>query len=1254
MTSNGRAAPVANPFSSGGGGTSFEQRVAATYLVALLGEEIPRGLDAGRAAEVRFQALQLGVPLDDLLVTSRQGAESWCLALQVKHKVVFAASNPVFQEVMAAAWETWTGARGWRFRRGRDRLGLAIGALTPAIGDHVLPLLEWARGSLSAGEFIAKVETPGFAHEEKRRSLARLRTALGAAARAPLDDGELWGFLKDFVILHFDLEHAGGRDATAAWNRLLGLAGGDAREARGMFERLVAEAGRLAAVAGSIDAVRLRERLGQARPGGSAAGSGVEAAYRCLAPRPVGYVARGEHATVVAHLLAAAAEPAGRSVGIATALRGAGGFGKTTLAQALCHDPRVQAAYRGGILWVTMGEQLTDGERLSRLRDLLRRWLDGEPPAFETVAAAGGYLCERLAGRQVLLVVDDVWSPMDLAPFRNLDPASTLLATTRDRRNLPEGCLAEPVDAMASGEALELLGAGLPGLPRARLQALAGRLGEWPLLLALVHRQLRERIEVEGLQPERALGEVEGVLAEEGLEAFDRGDVAARELAVGRTLGASLRLLAEDERRRYEELAIFPEDAAIPCATLAVLWDLPHRRALELCRRLDQLSLAARFDAGSETFRLHDVVRAWLRGRAGDGLAARQSAFLERLRPPGGWPALPPAEPYLWRGLAYHLAEAGRGAELRALLLDYGWMEAKLAATDVNALLADYDAGREEAELRLVQGALRLAAHVLGEHPEELAGQVVGRLLGRTEPGIVALRERIRPRRSGPWIRPMSASLSAPGGALLQILLGHSGSVNALAALGDGRVVSASEDCSLRVWDLATGETVRTLEGHADSVNAVAALREGRLVCGSGDGSVRVWDLATGETVRTLEGHGDSVRAVAALPDGRVVSGSDDRSLRVWDLATGEAALTLKGHAPVLAVAALPNGRIVSGSDDCSLRVWDLATGETVRTLAGHTDWVNAVAALPDGRVVSGSEDGSLRVWDLTGGETLRTLPDDTKWVKSVAALPDGRVVACSDDGGLCVRDVAGETVRTLGGRTDWVNAVGALPDGRVVSGSHDGSLCVWDLAGGETVRTLGGQSSPVNAVAALPGGRVVSGADNGNLRVWDLATGETVGTLKGHARPVLVVAALPDGRVVSGSADGSLRVWDLATGETVRTLEGHSHSVLAVAALPGGRVVSGSSDDSLRVWDLAGGETVQTLTGHSGWVNAVAVLPGGRVVSGSDDGSLRVWDLAAGAVVARLTVEALVTCLAAAGAKAIVAGLGPAGVHVFRLEDGP
>jgi WD40 repeat protein len=970
--------------------------------------------------------------------------------------------------------------------------------------------------------------------------------------------------------------------------------------------------------------------------------------YRCLAPRPHAFVARGEYQSILEHLLAAAADRAARAVGITTALRGAGGFGKTTLAQALCQDPRLRTAYPDGILWLTFGDRLTDGERLARVRDLLRLWSRGEPPTFETLAAAGGFLRDLLADRRVLVVVDDVWSPLDLLPFRDLDPAATLLVTTRDRRNLPDGCRAVDVDAMAVGEAVELLGAGLPDFPVVPLRDLARWLGEWPLLLGLVHHQLRERVEDGGLPPARALADVETVLAEEGLEAFDRQDVEARNLAVGRTLNASLRSLTDDEGRRYERLAIFPEDADIPCPTLAGLWGLSLRQTLDLCRRLHQLSLAVRFDAAAQTLRLHDVVRSCL--------CARSRAVLPDRRPAGGWPALPPDEPYLWRHLAYHLAAAGSRDELRALLLDYAWLEAKLAAAGVNALLADFDALGDDPELCLVAGALRLSAHALTEHSEELPGQLVGRLARRAEPGVAALRERALPTTPRSWLRPLGAGLASPGGALVRILTGHSLGVTAIAVLPDGRVVSSSFDNTLRVWDLATGETTCTLKGHSNRVRAVALSPDGRLVSASDDRTLRIWDLATGETTRILEGHSNWVRAVTVLPDGRVVSGSDDNTLRVWDLATGETTCTLEGHSGfITAVAVLPDGRVVSGSADRTLRLWDLSTGEATGTLEGHSGLVRAVAVLPDGRVVSGSGDRTLRLWGLAAGEAARTLEGHSGSVRAVAVLPDGRVVSGSDDRTMRVWDLAtgqsassleghsasvyavavlpdgrvvsgsddrtlrlwnlatGETACALEGHADGVRAVAVLPDRRVVSGSDDNTLRVWDLGTGETACTLEGHSGSVRAVAVLPDRRVVSGSDDHTLRVWDLATGETACTLEGHSDPVVAVAALPGGRIVSASDDHTLRLWVLATGETTRTLKGHSGGVLAVAVLLDGRVVSGSSDGTLRVWDLATGKTTCTLEGHSDWVRAVAVLPDGRVVSGSDDGALRVWDLATG-----------------------------------------
>jgi small GTP-binding protein len=108
-----------------------------------------------------------------------------------------------------------------------------------------------------------------------------------------------------------------------------------------------------------------------------------------------------------------------------------------------------------------------------------------------------------------------------------------------------------------------------------------------------------------------------------------------------------------------------------------------------------------------------------------------------------------------------------------------------------------------------------------------------------------------------------------------------------VAVTPDGRrVISGSNDGTVRVWDLGTGQCLATLENHIDFVWGVAVTPDGRrVISGSDDGTVRVWDLETGQCLATLEGHTGGVDDVAVTPDGRrVISGSDDKTVRVWDL----------------------------------------------------------------------------------------------------------------------------------------------------------------------------------------------------------------------------------------------------------------------------------------------------------------------------------------------------------------------------------
>jgi WD40 repeat protein len=934
-------------------------------------------------------------------------------------------------------------------------------------------------------------------------------------------------------------------------------------------------------------------------------------------------------------------------IAITTALRAAGGYGKTVLARALCHDEDVQNAFDDGILWVTLGE--SPGDLTGRVEDLIYV-LSGDRPGYARIEAATAALVELLADRDILMVVDDVWDIAHLKPFIQGGPRCARVITTRMLDTLPVDASRVDVDAMRQDEAVALVGYGLPDGFGADLRRLAARLGEWPLLLKLANAALRDRVQTSGQSVVAALTYINKALDKRGFTFFDARDPAARHQAVARTVELSIERLTEAERERFTELAVFPEDVSIPLSTVQRLWErsggLDDFDTEHLSERLYRLSLTLAFDPTQRVVRLHDVIRQYLIHRIGDRLSLVHRQLLDAHRPATGrWADVPQPEPYLWDHLAHHLVAAGEEAGLIATALDLRYLAAKtLARTALAAerdLLAAEERQPQSEPLRTLRRSFVQSGHILNRchGRDEVEAALYSRLqhLDALAPLTDALARAI----GVPHLKPVSPFPDLPHAALIRTFTGSSHSLWGCAVSPDGSfIVSTAYDGGVLVWDTRTATERLRLTGHTGWVRRCAISPDGSfIVSASYDRRLRVWDAQTGAQLHVLAGHTDGVTDCAVSPDGSfIVSSSLDETVRIWDARTGQLRRTLAtqwgderggwvvrrtpwGHlAAVWACAVSRDGAfIASASSDQTVKLWDANSGAELRTFSGHTSMVVGCCFSPDGTLVaSAGADGTVRLWDCRTGAERHVLTGHDRAVSGCAFAPDGAWVAsAAADRTVKIWDPAtGGERASYPGHTDVVNDCAIAPDGSyIVSVSLDGTMKLWDAAAAQTPSTAPTQHSGwVNGCAVSADGETTaSSSADGTVRLWDARTGAGRGVLSGHTNAVRSCAFDPaSGQLISASADKSLIVWNVSTTMPAATLLGHTDWVNGCGVSPTGHLVlSASSDRTLRLWDARTWTQRLRVVAHADSLTACAFAPNGQFfVSASADATLKIWPL--------------------------------------------
>jgi WD40 repeat protein/serine/threonine protein kinase len=416
-------------------------------------------------------------------------------------------------------------------------------------------------------------------------------------------------------------------------------------------------------------------------------------------------------------------------------------------------------------------------------------------------------------------------------------------------------------------------------------------------------------------------------------------------------------------------------------------------------------------------------------------------------------------------------------------------------------------------------------------------------------------------------------------------------------------------------------------EHRVRAVSAIALGPDGKLAAtGGSDGSVRLWDTAPPQLIRSLPPHPGPVRLVAFRGDGgAVLSVGGDGSVLIRpsdgaDRTRPQVSLAHPGGA--LLAAFRPDGCVVlTAGRDGTARIWDAATGQELSPPLDHGAPILVAGFSPDGRTaLTGGDDRRVQLWDLAAGKSVWTASDHRGPIQAAAFSRDGQMIATGCAAGVVVlRDE--RTGRARGGpllHSSTVHEVSFSPDGALLlTASRDWSARLWKVATREQLGRSLGHLGPVESAVFSPNGRLVlTGSRDGTARVWDADTFRPVGPPLVHSGPVGAVAFGPDGRTAL-TTDGSRfpRLWEIrAERLSRRTLPCDGSVVAAAVSDDARRIALATADGPAWVFDADSGRPVGAPLRHPEGVRLVAFFHDGRtLVTAGEDQSIRFWDVALG-----------------------------------------
>ena len=509
--------------------------------------------------------------------------------------------------------------------------------------------------------------------------------------------------------------------------------------------------------------------------------------------------------------------------------------------------------------------------------------------------------------------------------------------------------------------------------------------------------------------------------------------------------------------------------------------------------------------------------------------------------------------------------------------------------------------------------------------------------------------------------RPTIVIRKVEDGSIVVSLLGHEAPVTALAFNSNHtRLVSGSEDKTVRVWDIADAKFPELLKytGHEAAVRAVDFADTASVLSAGADMKIHHWNLADGKLVRSIEGHTGEIRALAVSAT-TVASASADGTVRLWNKSNGTALRTMQHGSPVRHVAiSVDNSKVAAWGDNKQLKLWQATDGALLTTVDAAAGDLTSLAFSPNNLQLAATVGNDVRVWQVNGGGELQFFPEHAKQTTAVSYLPDSKTLISVDAGNGFRRSTVSALRSIVAHENSIVDAALYQGGNALATVAGDGIVKLWTTSNGLLAREIAAEDAKLLSVAATVNSQfIAAGAQDGRVFVWNSGNGTLTAELKTPAAatslsfsnetalklavagadqklrfyavtdqsllqevavdsPMQKIAFLPDNtRVAAAHESGALAEWAYASPVLTRNMTGHGGGVFnLVFSNDGTTLVSASADKTVRLWNAVTGQQMRTLSGHQGVVFGLDLSADSSwIVSAGGDSTIRLWDLLSG-----------------------------------------